>query len=407
MQYQRRKARLDAVRGVANAVSAPFPGSTPNTAADSAVSEFSRWASGYTGADRAEWPLWVLGAKLVRASFRENVGPGVDDLAGCDSLKYALHRYPELVVATDATMVLSLFTKFPRPLLDRSLLRSLLSELSFDEEDATNLHDSLFSDPIPDFPSAPGGDRMAWTRVAAVILRGPDPVFQSATHFMSTVDAICAKYGASVAPDGSPKFYLKHFSQYRCNAPRRIAHLLSLVRKKANFGQNLRTLVFNAHFFLDKSMANTLVADPAASTEATERAMCTFLDVSPSFWPENPALAHPRAALAPLMEQFASCFSEIHPDEGIPVTLPSGVFVPLLDFGRTAALVVALRLVLLLIRRWLSSLTAGVLAKQCAQLAFCTILRPKRAARWPWRSLRMQKRWLRLGARACPVGPEG
>ena len=282
------------------------------------MSEFSRWASGYTGADRAEWPLWVLGAKLVRASFRENVGPGVDDLAGCDSLKYALHRYPELVVATDATMVLSLFTKFPRPLLDRSLLRSLLSELSFDEEDATNLHDSLFSDPIPDFPSAPGGDRMAWTRVAAVILRGPDPVFQSATHFMSTVDAICAKYGASVAPDGSPKFYLKHFSQYRCNAPRRIAHLLSLVRKKANFGQNLRTLVFNAHFFLDKSMANTLVADPAASTEATERAMCTFLDVSTKFLAGKSSLGAFEAALAPLMEQFASCFSEIHPDEGIP-----------------------------------------------------------------------------------------
>ena len=167
-----RESRFETVRSVVGAVNPAFSGSTPKKAAADAAVQFYRWASGYSGADSVEWPLWILGAKLVRAALRENVSPGVDNLDGCDSLKYALHRYHDLVGATDATMVLSLFVKFPRPLLDREALRALLSGLKFDVTDAENLHDCLFSEPLPPIPTGGDGDRVAWTAAAANIIRG-------------------------------------------------------------------------------------------------------------------------------------------------------------------------------------------------------------------------------------------
>ena len=321
MSAKARAARLDTVRGVVGTVGTPLSGRTPSEAADVAVSTFSQWSAGYSGADRAKWPLWILGAKLVRASFRENVSPGVDDLAGCDSLRHLLRFYSDLVGDTDATMVLSLFGKFPRPLLDREALGSVLSGLEFDSHDAEALHDALFSEPVPESPAETlgGGDfRAAWTRAAARILRGPEPEFQSATAFEKIVGGIYSKYGAESPFVIDPARSLAFNTYHRCNALRRLGHLLRLVQSGRNFDRNLRTLVFNAHYFLDKALTHALVADPSASTEEAERAMCDFLDTATRFSAGRATFSEFDAAFSPLVGSFASCYSELSPDEGIP-----------------------------------------------------------------------------------------
>ena len=291
---------------------------TPFSDEEEAVRAFGKWSSGYADSDSAdvEWPLWVLGAKLVRVSLRENVSRGVDDLSGCEPLTLLLNYGPQFSSASDATMVLSLFARFFRPLLDRDDLRGVLEDLDFTASDARDVHGALFGDPLPKIPSK----STDWARIAAKIIRGAGfPAFQPETVFRATIKRVCRRQKLPSPLSGSPLNGYVH-PQFRCNALRRLGDLRLGLQSPKTPDHTLRTLVFNAHFFFDTALSYDILAG-STDTRLSEAKMLAFLDTATDLIGGGSSGAGPfdRAFLDLVnSDLFASCYSAVHPDSAIP-----------------------------------------------------------------------------------------